>query len=225
MTTAIELEKTTVTEIAQPPTLDELVERLGGIPLSRILAHPAPGMATEADLLEAERRYDRLYELVEGVLVEKAMGIRESILAGALIEFLRKFVVPRNLGVISAPDGSIRLFPGLIRIPDVAFISWDRLPGRKIPEEPIPSLAPDLAIEVISESNTPAEMKRKRSEYFASGVRIVWQVEPKHRKISVYTPEGMIAVFDASQRLDGGDILPGFVLEVRELFGELDRHG
>ncbi len=81
MTTAIELESTTVTEIVHPPTLDELVERLGGIPLSRILAHPAPGMATEADLLEAERRYDRIYELVDGVLVEKAMGIRESILA------------------------------------------------------------------------------------------------------------------------------------------------
>jgi Uma2 family endonuclease len=225
MTTAIELEKRTVTEIAQPPTLEELVERLGGIPLSRILADPAPGMATEADLLEAERRYDRLYELVEGVLVEKAMGLRESILAGALIEFLRKFVIPRNLGVVSAPDGSIRLFPGLIRIPDVAFISWDCLPGRKIPEEPIPSLAPDLAIEVLSESNTPAEMKRKRDEYFASGVRVVWQVEPKYRKISVFTREGTIAVFDASQRLDGGDILPGFVLEVSELFGELDRHG
>jgi Uma2 family endonuclease len=225
MKTAIELEKRTVTEIAQPPTLDELVERLGGIPLSRILAHPAPGMATEADLLEAVRRYDRLYELIEGVLVEKAMGIREAILATALSRILGNFVIARNLGVVWGADGTIRLFPNLIRLPDVAFASWDSLPGRKIPEEPMPTLAPDLAIEVLSESNTPAEMKRKRDEYFASGVRVVWQVEPKYRKISVFTREGTIAVFDASQRLDGGDILPGFVLELSELFGELDRHG
>jgi Uma2 family endonuclease len=225
MTTAIEIESKTVTAIARPPTLDDLIERLGGIPLSRILAQPAPGTATEADLLEAERRYDRIYELVDGVLVEKAMGIREAILASALGRILGNFVIAQDLGVVWGADGTIRLFPGLIRIPDVAFASWDCLPGRKIPEEPMPTLAPDLAVEVISESNTPAEMKRKRGEYFASGVRVVWQVEPKLRRISVFTPEGTIAVFDASQRLDGGDILPGFVLELSELFGALDRHG
>jgi len=225
MTTAIEFESKTVTRTAQPPTLDELVERLGGIPLSRILAQPAPGTATEADLLEAERRYDRIYELVDGALVEKSMGFRESILAMALGRILGNFVIAQNLGVVWGPDGTIRLFPGLIRIPDIAFASWGCLPGRKVPEEPMPTLAPVLAVEVISESNPPAEMKRKRGEYFASGVRIVWQVEPKHRRISVFTPDGMIAVFDASQRLDGGDILPGFVLDVSELFGELDRHG
>ena len=89
------------------------------------------------------------------------MGCRESILAGVLIEVLRQFVVPRNLGLVSGADGSVRLFPGLVRIPDVAFASWDRFPGRKIPDEPIPSLAPDLAVEVLSDSNTPAEMDRK----------------------------------------------------------------
>jgi Uma2 family endonuclease len=212
------------TSITDPVTLDELVERLGGIPLSRILAQPAPGTATEVDLLEAERRYGRLYELVDGVLVEKTMGYRESILAGALIRILGNFVVAQNLGVVSGADGSIRLFPGLIRVPDVAFASWDCFPEGMIPEEPIPTLAPDLAVEVLSKSNTPAEMKRKRREYFDSGVRVVWEVNPKRCKVSVFTPEGRIAVLDSSQRLDGGAILPGFVLELSELFGELDRH-
>ena len=81
MTTATPIAPATAT--AKPPTLDDLVERLGGIPLSRILVDPAPGTATEADVLEAERRYNRLYELVDGVLVEKAMGFSESLLAGA----------------------------------------------------------------------------------------------------------------------------------------------
>jgi Uma2 family endonuclease len=127
-----------------PPTLHDFVRRLGNIPLSRVLMKPPPGLATEADLLEAERRYHRLYELVDGTLVEKGMGYQESLLAVALISFLRVFVVPRNLGVVSGADGAVRLFPGLVRIPDVAFASWERFPDRKIPKEPIPSLAPDI---------------------------------------------------------------------------------
>jgi Uma2 family endonuclease len=208
-----------------PPTLQDLIKRLGNIPLSRVLVDPPPGSATEADLLEAERRYHRLYELVDGTLVEKGMGYQESLLAVALISFLRAFVVPQNLGVVSGADGAVRLFPGLVRIPDVAFASWDRFPDRKIPEEPIPSLAPDLVIEVLSKSNTRPEMKRKRGEYLDVGVRLVWEVDPKRRKVSVYTPDGAVTVLKASQRLDGGDVLPGFVLELNELFAELDRHG
>ena len=87
---------------AQTPTLQDLVDRLGGIPLSRILAKPAPGSATEADLLQesmASKR--RLCELVDGVLVEKPMGLRESLLAGVILALLREFVVPRNLGFVS----------------------------------------------------------------------------------------------------------------------------
>jgi Uma2 family endonuclease len=209
----------------RPPTLQDFVKRLGNIPLSRVLMDPLPGQATEADLLEAERRYHRLYELVDGTLVEKGMGFEESLLAGVLIEILRRFVVPRNLGVIATPDAMVRLFPGLVRAPDVAFASWDRFPNRKIPKVPIPSLAPELVIEVLSKSNTRPEMKRKRGEYFDAGVRLVWEVDPRRRQVSVYTPDGAVTVLEASQRLEGGDVLPGFVLELKDLFSELDRHG
>lgn len=208
-----------------PDTLQDFIKRLGNIPLSRVLMNPPPGQATESDLLKAERRYHRLYELVDGTLVEKGMGFQESVLAAALIGFLRAFVVPRNLGVVSALDGSVRLFPGLVRVPDVSFASWDRFPGRKIPKEPIPDLAPDLAIEVLSKSNTRPEMKRKRSEYFAVGVRLVWEIDPRPRTVSVYTPDGSVCVLKGTQKLDGGDVLPGFSLELTDLFAELDRHG
>jgi Uma2 family endonuclease len=208
-----------------PVTLKDLIKRLGNVPLSRVLMDPPPGQATEADLLKAERRYHRLYELVDGTLVEKGMGFEESLLAAALIGILRAFVVPRNLGVVSAPDGSVRLFPGLVRIPDVSFASWDRFPGRKIPKKPIPDLAPDLAIEVLSKSNTRPEMKRKRGEYFAAGVRLIWEIDPKRRTVSVYIPDGTVTVLKESQRLDGGDVLPDFSLELKDLFAELDRHG
>jgi Uma2 family endonuclease len=213
------------TAIVEPPTLRDLVDRLGDVALSRILAQPAPGIATEADLMEATRRYGRLYELVDGVLVEKGMGFGESLLACALIQILRNFVIPRNLGIVSGPDGTIRLFSGLTRIPDVTFASWDRFPDRRIPAEPIPSLAPDLVIEMLSESNTRAEMERKRSEYFAAGVNLIWEFDPRARVVVVYARDGSISRLDASQSLDGGNVLPGFTLKIGEVFAELDRHG
>ncbi|MFI5459569.1 MAG: Uma2 family endonuclease [Isosphaerales bacterium] len=222
MTTATAIASKTRSATTQPPTLDELVERLGGIPLSRILVQPALGSATEADLLEAQRRYGRLYELVDGVLVEKGMGYRESLLAGAFIEALRQFVRPRKLGLVSAPDGTIRVLPGQVRIPDVSFASWGSLPEGKVPVTPIPPLSPDLVVEVLSDSNTPAEMERKRGEYFTSGVRLIWEVDPESRVVAVYTPDGAVALLDASQTLNGGAVLPGFTLNLSELFAELD---
>lgn len=206
-------------------TLADLIERLGGIPLRRVRLHPPPGTATEADLLDLARRDDRLYELVEGTMVEKAMGYKESILALVLAGMLRDFVVPRNLGLVSGPDGTVRLFGGLVRIPDVAFASWDRVPGRKMPAEPIPALVPDLAVEVLSEGNTPAEMARKCREYFEAGVRLVWLVDPAARVVTVHDGPEAVTVFDAAQTLDGGLVLPGLVIPLDRLFAELDRRG
>ena len=135
--------------------------------------------------MAAEQKQNTLCELVDGVLVEKGTGYSESLLAGTLIEILRRFVKPRKLGLVSAPDGMVRLFPGLIRIPDVAFASWDRFPDRKVPNSPVPAIVPDLVIELLSESNTPAEMERKRAEYFAAGVRLIWEVDPPPRIVRV----------------------------------------
>jgi Uma2 family endonuclease len=208
-------------------TLADLVERLGGVPLGRIRYRPSPGTATERDVIRMESRENRLCELVEGVLVEKPMGLRESLLAGALVHFLRQFVMPRNLGLVSGEGGMVRLFAGLVRIPDVAFISWARLPGRKVPDEPIPELAPDLAVEVLSRGNTPGEMRRKREEYFQAGVAVVWMIDPEQRSATVFTSPTEFAELCDRDRLDGGSVLPGFSLPLADLFSELDRrdHG
>jgi Uma2 family endonuclease len=193
--------------------------------LERIRLRPLPGTATEHDVLDIERRENRLCELVDGVLVEKAMGFQESILACALIEFLRAFVRPRKLGLVTGEAGMLRLSSRLVRIPDVAFVSWGRLPGRRLPSEPIPHLAPDLAVEVLSQSNTAREMDRKLREYFDAGVLAVWFVDPKSRTITVYTAADQFVVLNENQMLDGGIVLPGFSLPVQQLFAELDREG
>jgi Uma2 family endonuclease len=206
-------------------TLADLLEQLGDIAPERVRLRPPPGTATEQDVLEVHARTGRLCELVDGVLVEKGMGFRESLLACVLITLLSNFVRPRNLGLVTGESGMMRLAAGLVRIPDVAFISWERLPDRRVPSEPIPGLAPDIAIEVLSQSNTRREMARKRQEYFAAGVRLVWQVDPVTRTVEVYTTPEQYTLLHETDALEGGAALPGFVLALREVFAELDRQG
>ena len=207
-------------------SLAELIERLGDIPLNRIRLHPAPGTATEDDViaaLEAPRK--RICELIDGVLVEQASEYPESILTSWLIVLRNAFVRPRNLGLVSSPDGTLRLWAGRVRIPDVAFTSWDRMPGRKRPTKPIPELSPDLAVEVLSPSNTKGEMQLKLTDYFSVNVRLVWIVDPQARTVKVYTGLDDMTLLSERDTLDGGAVLPGFSVSLADLFAELDRQG
>lgn len=206
-------------------TLADLLERLGGIPLERIRLHPPPGTATEQHVLAALAADGRACELVDGVLVEKAVGYTESVLAMLLVELLNTFVRSRNLGLVSGEHGLMRLFAGRVRIPDVAFVSWDRLPGRRRPEQPIPDLVPDLAVEVLSAGNTAAEMERKVQEYLRVGVRLVWVVDPVARTVLEHQPSVDAKLLRAGDSLTGDPVLPGFRLDLSTLFAELDRRG
>ena len=87
---------------------------------------------------------------------------------------------------------------------------------------PILDLAPDLAVEVLSKSNSRGEMQRKLRDYFAAGTKLVWYVDPKKRTVRVYTDPDNAATLTEDRTLDGGDVLPGFTLRLRELFAELD---
>jgi Uma2 family endonuclease len=153
------------------------------------------------------------------------MGYEESILAVFLARALGNFVTPRNLGHVSGEAGMIRLYPGLVRIPDVAFAPWDRFPNRRLNGEPIPQLAPDLVIEVLGRSNTAAEMTIKVDEYFSAGVRQIWLVDPKSRSVTRFDAADRSTVLSERDVLDGGDVLPGFTISLSELFDELERHG
>lgn len=208
----------------QPPvrTVADLLRHLGDIPPDRVRYDPVPGTATVEDLLREE---NRRCELVDGTLVEKAMGVRESLLAFFLGELLGPVVRRQNLGILTGPDGTYEVLLGLVRLPDVAFVSWGRLPGRRIPDEPVPNVVPDLAVEVLSRRNTPAEMARKRDEYFRAGVRLVWEIDPRARTVRVYTAADRFHDLTAADALDGGAVLPGFTLPLAQLFAELDRHG
>jgi Uma2 family endonuclease len=214
--------------LAAPPpiaTLADLLTRLGDVPLDRIRFRPAPGTATVQDVIDVRVREARLCELIEGVLVEKVMGFTESRLAVFLMTLLNNFVLQHNAGIVTGPDGTVELMPDLVRIPDVAFTRWDRLPGRRGPDVPVPRLSPNLVVEILSASNTPGEMAAKRRDYFTAGVQLVWEIDPAARTANVFTSPTAVAPLGPADSLDGGAILPGFVLPLTQLFAELDRQG
>ena len=206
-------------------TLADVVEHLGGLPLERIRAFPPPGTATEQDVLESKSRFNRICELIDGVLVEKTMGYYESMLAAILIGYFEIHLRQHDEGIVLAPDGTLKILPDQVRVPDVSFIRWERFPGGKLPREPIPAVAPDLAVEVLSPANTPREMQRKLRDYFQSGVRLVWYIDPETRTAEIFAAPDQRTVIDKQGVLDAGDVLPGFQLSLGELFARADRRG
>lgn len=133
---------------------------------------------------------------------------------------LLKFVERTGLGEVHAHEFSYQVWPDHprhYRKPDGSFISKGRLTGAEL-NEPHSNVAPDLAIEVISPSDLGSDIEDKIREYFDAGVRVVWVVYPKTRSVHVIQDDGRSARLTESQTLDGGDVLPGFTLPVREIF-------
>ncbi|TWT85335.1 hypothetical protein Pla123a_01420 [Posidoniimonas polymericola] len=112
----------------------------------------------------------------------------------------------------------LQLFPDQVRIPDVCFVSWERLKGSGFPQQAAPSLAPDLAVEVLSPGNTDQEMHRKLEEYFEAGVRLVWYVDPRDKSVTSYTAVEKSTRLTEADQLTGGDVLPGLTIDLAKLF-------
>src|SRR5438270_5706013 len=110
--------------LVAPPrllTLADLLDSLGDIDPRRVRYEPRPGTATVQDVIDLEAQENRLFELVDGVLVEKAMGFRESLLAVRIVILLDAFVRPQKLGLVVGSDAPMQLFDGLVRIPYDSF--------------------------------------------------------------------------------------------------------
>jgi Uma2 family endonuclease len=199
-----------------PPSVADVLRRLGGISPNRI-GLPV-GTATEQDLLRHLDAADkRLYELVDGILVEKDMGMREALVGKKAARCLDDFVEARSLGVVFPADGPIRLRVGHIRIPDVGFVSWERIPGERMLDEPILDAVPNLAVEVVSKGNTKEEMAQKLKDYFKAGVELVWYIYPRKACAEVYTSPTAKSLVSKEGFFDGGIVLPGLRLPLKEI--------
>ncbi len=209
--------------VTSPPDLEtiaDLLEQLH-VPPERILLRPPPGEATEEDLLKTTR----LCELIDGALVEKGLGFYESRLAAVLVALWEAFLQEHPLGIVLGEGGLMRVGPGQVRAPDVAFYSWDHFPDKLLPLDQILDVVPEIAVEILSPTNTKKEMARKRREYFAGGTKIVWEVLADKRLIHVYSSPDEAIIVDEDGVLDGGSVLPGFALSVREWFGRAGKRG
>lgn len=204
--------------VTTPITVGDLFQRFGDIPLHRIVRDPAPGTATVEDVVRLDDHHDKLCELVDGTLIEKAMGAFESLLAVRLVALLHNCIENANLGIVLAPDGMMQIFPNQVRIPDVSFISWEGLKDSGFPDKPAPDMAPTLAVEVISKSNTPREMERKLAEYFEAGSQLVWYVYPKEKQVKAYTSPTDETTLGETDTLTGGELLPGLTIDLKEFF-------
>ena len=161
------------------------------------------------------------HEVVGGHRVETVrLGAFESVLATILTRLLAPFVWERKLGHMASET----LFvldrsQDLQRRPDLAFVSRERWPmDRKVPMTVAWDVVPDLAIEVVSPSNSAFEVVTKLADYFRSGVRLVWVVYPHEFRVQVWESPAGCRAFGPSEILDGGDVLPGFRLPLEELF-------
>jgi Uma2 family endonuclease len=158
-------------------------------------------------------------ELVEGRLVrEPRPNAEHSWIATELAGRIREHVRKNRLGITLGEAGFLLADePPTVRGPDVAFIARANLPRGGFPR-PFWTVPPDLAVEIVSPSNTRAEIREKVLEYLAAGTRLVWVVEPRDRLVTTYSSRTDVRVQKGEDTLDGFDVLPGFRLRVADVF-------
>jgi Uma2 family endonuclease len=203
---------------AWPPNMADIWLRAGQVPMERIIMCPAPGTATLDDAVYSKDQLDISCELVDGILVAKAMGYLESKIALALAYFIQQYLDTNPIGEVAGADGPCETVPNHARKPDVSFTSFARLRGQSKSTRKALPFSPDLAVEVLSPSNTTAEMDKKLKEYFATGAKLVWHIEPELRTARVFTAVDKWSDISSDGFLRGVEVLPGFELSLTKLF-------
>jgi Uma2 family endonuclease len=159
---------------------------------------------------------DHNFECIGGEVIEVVSNSESSEIAMLIGSFITTYVIANNLGRVTGADGGYMIGDERY-IPDVAFISRQHQPERS--REAYNPIAPDLAVEVISPSDSPALMPVKVSNYLAAHV-IVWVVDPDTKSISVHAQGKTVVVYTIDDTLDGGAVLPGFTMALKDVFKE-----
>lgn len=179
------------------------------------------GDEAELGLPEPDRKG---FEFVDGLWVEKPMGMASGVVGKNVVWAVETHVRPRRLGYVFASEGAYRMLPdnrSQLRKPDASFIAAGRVTAELLAEAEWP-IAPDLAVEVASPNELTEKTETKRDEYLRAGVRLVWEVYLPTRNVWAYKPDGTAKLYRVTDTLPGEDVLPGFALPVAELFVGLD---
>jgi len=185
-------------------------------------------MSKQANAGEATLTVDRFRELpeVDGyrlelvrgrVAREPAPGPRHGQTAFAFLDLLRRFGKDAGLGLVFFDTGFVlSRDPDTVRVPDVAFVTTDRIPAEGIGDQ-FWELAPDVVVEVTSPSNSASDMQRRALDYLDAGARLVWVADPATRTVAVYRSRTDIRILEGADVLVGDEVLPELRVRMDEL--------
>ena len=171
-------------------------------------------MSTEATLMTDEELMQLpddgyKYEYIDGELEMSPAGMRHERIGVKLLRKLDEFVEKLGLGGVYGSNTGYRMKSGNVLSPDVSFVRKSRLPEGKSPEG-FGHFAPDLAVEILSPSDSLNKVEKKVAEYFENGSELVWVMNPKKRITNVYISMASIKVLQENEDLTGEKALPGF---------------
>lgn len=160
-------------------------------------------------------------ELVDGRVVQLSpAGPIHSRWDGRLARRLGQFVEERRLGEVFPNCGFVlRRDPDLVRGPDLAFVSAERIVAHPPPEQGFWETVPDLVVEVVSPHDTADEINEKVEDYVTAGVARVWVLYPRRKRVHVRYPNGDTRILREGEVLEGEDVVPGFSLSLRDFWG------
>jgi Uma2 family endonuclease len=182
-------------------------------------ASPAKRLSTADELLTMPDDGMR-HELVDGeLLVFPPPGARHGRVQGVVYRLLSSYVEERGLGIVFVEVGFVlKRSPDMVRAPDVSFLPADRVPAAGLPDGYLDG-PPDLAVEVISPSDTLYEVEDKIAQYMAAGTRLAWVINPHRRTVAVHAPGAPVHVLAEDDTVDAADVVPEFRCAVREFMG------
>jgi len=159
-------------------------------------------------------------ELIRGELRTMApAGFEHGDIGSEIVSRLRQHAKAHGLGTVVGADTGFVLArdPDTVRSPDAAFVNQGRVGAVGVTKKFFPG-APDLAVEVVSPSDTLIEVEEKVNEWLSAGTRIVWVVNPKRRTVTIHKAGPQVQVLAETDPLSGEDVVPGFACGVGELF-------
>jgi Uma2 family endonuclease len=160
------------------------------------------------------------HELVGGQLVERKSGMESSWVGGRVLARLDRYCEHHGFGWVFAPNNGFQCFvhdPERVRRPAISFVKYGRFPGGVLPEG-WAKIPPDLAVEVVSPTQTAYELEDKLEDYWKARVPLVWVISPHSRTIWVRRSDGSTSRLREDAELSGEGVIPGFRCSVREIF-------
>ena len=170
---------------------------------------------TPEDLLDLSG--DKLYELVDGQLVENQISFLAGACTAEITYFLKDHLRHTPAGWLVS-EVTFQCFPhnpDMVRRPDIAFISAGR--AASVPDEGHVRVAPDIAIEIISPGDKINDFEDKLADYRSAGIKLVWEVNPTFRYVRIHHPDRTTMLLEENDTLTGESILPGFSVKVADL--------